>query len=144
MNRWQKIAWYNLIVIAISLTLSGTAIGVLALLVGMPKAIGGLGLLGFLGFLGLSPVLFRKKRGEVDFDERDRLINYRAILGAYSMLWLVLTAACMIPFFIIGPSGSISVCWLPLMLFTISITLTLVHSMGILIQYGRGGEGKKS
>jgi hypothetical protein len=50
----------------------------------------------------------------------------------------------MIPWSIIGPSGSISVNVLPIMLFGIGITLTLVHSLVILVQYGWGGkDGEK-
>ena len=85
----------------------------------------------------LEPILFRGKRNQVSFDERDQLINYRAVLGAYSVFWLVFTAACMIPWSIIGPSGSISVNVLPIMLCGIGIALTLVHSVATIIQYGR-------
>jgi len=94
--------------------------------------------MGITGLMGLSPILYKKERGKVSFDERDELINYRAVLAAYSVFWLVFTAACMIPWSIIGPSGSISVNVLPIMLFGIGITLALVHSLVILIQYGRG------
>ena len=64
MNRWQKIAWYNLIIIFVSFSLTAAVVGILALKYGMPKALGGLGALGTLGLLGLSPVLFREKKGE--------------------------------------------------------------------------------
>ncbi len=141
MNRMQKIAWYNVIVIAVTLFLSGTVVGVLAMKVGMPGALGGLGCLGTLGLLGLSPFLFRRGCDKVDFDERDTLVNYKANLAAYSAFWLVFTAACMIPWFIIGPSGLISVNVLPLMLCGIGVTLTLIHSLAILVQYGRGSKG---
>ena len=144
MNRWQKIAWFNLTVIATTLILCAIAVGILATIVGMPKALAGLGLLGIFGLMGLSPILFREKQNQVPFDERDQLINYRAVLGAYSVFWLVFTAACMIPWVIIGPSGSISVNVLPIMLGGIGITLTLIHSLAILIQYGRIGKGEKS
>jgi len=146
MNRWQKIAWFNLIVIGTALVVTGVAVGVVYFWVGMPKALGGLGFLGICGVMGLSPFLFKKKKIQagVDFDERDRLINYRAVLGAYSVLWIVLTAACMVPFFILGPRGSVPVITLPLMLCGVGITLTLVHSIGTLIQYGRRGKGEKS
>jgi len=144
MNRWHKIAWYNVIVIVASLFLSGTVISILAITVGMPKAMGGLGCFGTLGLLGLSPLLFKKGRSKVDLDERDRLINYRAILAAYSIFWLVFTAVCMVPWFILGPNGSISVNVLPLILVGIGVTLELMHSIAILVQYGRGGKGGKS
>jgi len=143
MNRWQKIAWFNLIVIVTTLALSSLAVGVLSIIVGMPKALAGLGALGIFGLMGLSPILFRQKQNQVPFDERDQLINYRAVLGAYSVFWLVFTGACMIPWVIIGPSGSISVNALPIMLVGVGITLELVHSMAIIIQYGWGGKGEK-
>ena len=88
MNRMQKIAWYNMIVIVAALTASGATVGLLAIFFGMPKALGGLGFLGIAGFMGLSPVLFRKKQGDVDFDERDLLIYRKAIIVAYSIFWL--------------------------------------------------------
>ena len=144
MNRWLKIAWYNVIVISATLIVTGILVGALAIKVGMPKALGGLGCLGFLGLLGLSPILFRKGSDKVDFDERDIFINFRAILAAYSIFWLVFTAACMIPWFIIGPAGSISVNVLPLMLCGICVALTLVQSIATLIQYGWAGKGEKS
>ena len=140
MNRFQKLAWFTLIVILIALTLSAIAVSVLYFVVDLPmqRALGGFGFMGITGLIGLSPVLYKKERGKVSFDERDELINYRAVLAAYSVFWLVFTAACMIPWSIIGPSGSISVNVLPIMLFGIGITLALVHSLVILIQYGRG------
>ena len=143
MNRWQKIAWFNLIVISATLALTGIVVAVLAVKVGMPKAWGGLGMLGFFGLMGLSSVIFRKDKGKVGFDERDQLINYRAVLGAYSFFWLIFTAVCMIPFFILGPGGSISVRMLPFMLVGICISLQLVHSVAILVQYGRERKGAK-
>jgi hypothetical protein len=140
MNRFQKLAWFNLIVILIALILSAIAVSVLYFVVDLPirPALGGVGFMGITGLMGLSPVLYKKERGKVSFDERDELINYRAVLAAYSVFWLVFTAACMIPWSIIGPSGSISVNVLPIMLFGIGITLALVHCLVILVQYGRG------
>jgi len=136
MNRWQRIARFNVIVIAASLTLSGGTVAVLTGVVGMPRALAGLGLLGILGLTGLSPMLFRGKENHVSFDERDQLINYRAVLVAYSIFWPIITAACMIPWFIIGRSGSIPVWYLLILLGGIWITLTVVHSVVILLQYG--------
>ena len=140
MNRWQKIAWFNLAVITGTLILTGITIAILSAVAGMPKALCGLGFLGFFGFMGLSPLIFRNKGGQVEFDERDRLFNMRAVLGAYSLFWLIFTAACMVPWFIIGPSGSIPVNVLPMMLMAIAMILTLVHSVLILVQYGRKGK----
>jgi len=144
MNRSQKIARFNLIVILTALILSGTAICAAYFAVGLPiqRAFGGFGFMGICGLMGLSPLLYKKERDKVGFDERDQLINYRAVLAAYSVFWLVFTAACTIPWWIIGPSGSISVNVLPIMLFGIGITLVLAHSLVILVQYGWGAKEK--
>ncbi|MHC4621869.1 MAG: hypothetical protein ACYTEQ_29370 [Planctomycetota bacterium] len=136
MNRWQKIAWYNVVVIVVTLALTGVVVGLLAFVVGMPLAYVGLGLLGFLGLLGLSPILFRAKPGEVPFDERDRLIGRRAAVAGFGSAFLVVGLACMMPFFILGPRASISVVWLPLIFGGAGISQWLAHSVVILAQYG--------
>lgn len=136
MNRWQRIAWYNVIVIGVTLALTGVVVALLAFVVGMPLAYVGLGLLGFLGLLGLSPILFRAKPSEVPFDERDTLISRRAALGGFGSAYLVVGLACMMPFFILGPRASISVGWLPLIFAGAGVSQGLAHSIAILAQYG--------
>ena len=140
MNRVQKIALYNLIVIIASLTITGAAVGILSIVHGMPKALAGLGLLGIAGLIGLSPILFRKKRGQLDFDERDLLIFRRATLAAYSIFWVSFTAACMIPWLVLDCGATIRVVVLPCMLAGGFIIVQLVQSIAILVQYGRGGK----
>jgi len=140
MNRAQKIALYNLIVIMTSLTITVIAIGSLAIVYGIPKALGGLGFLGTAGFIGLSPILFRKKRGHLDLDERDLLIYSKASLVAYSLFWVLFTAACIVPWLILKTGASIPVIVLPCMLAIGFITVQFVQSVAILIQYGRKGK----
>jgi len=144
MNRAQKIALYNLIVIIASLTITGAAIGILAIVYGMPKALGGLGFLGIGALIGLSRILFRKKRGEISFDERDLLIYNRASLVAYSVFWVLFTAACMIPWWILETGASIRVVVLPCMLAGGFVIVQLIQSIAILVQYGWTGKGEKS
>ena len=138
MNRQQKIALYNLTVIAASLTLSGATVGILTILHGMPKALGGLGFLGIAVLIGLLPFLFRQKRGEVSFDERDLLIQSRASLVAYSVFWVFFTAACMIPWLVFDCGATIRVVLLPCMLAGGFIMVQLVQSVAILVQYRLG------
>lgn len=132
MNAAQKFAWANLAIIGVVIILSVMVSALFGSGRGVP-------LIGLLGLLGISSSVFQKKRrkGGVFFDERDQLICQRSLDVAYSVFWPVFAAACMIPFFIIGPSGSIPVVVLPMMLGGIGITLTLVQSVAILIQYGR-------
>ena len=140
MNRMQKIAWFNLIVIVTTLTASGAAVRLLAIFFGMPIALAGLGFLGIAGFMGLSPVLFRKKQGEVDFDERDVLIHRKGTVVAYSIFWLFFTAACMVPYLVLGFRATIRIVVLPIMLGSGYVIFQLTQSIVILILYGKGGK----
>jgi len=142
MNRWQKIAWFNLTVIVVSLVLTGATIGTLTITAGMPRALGGLGLLGLCGLLGLEPVLFRKKRGQptVDFDERDLLIGRKAALGAFTVSYIYFVSVCMIIWFVVGSGGVIRVVVLPLIVAGGFITSQLVRSIATLVQYSKGGK----
>ena len=146
MNRTQKMAWFMLIVIVAALTLSVAAVGVLYLVLGfsIPRALGGLGFLGVAGLGGLVPLLFKKDKNKVQYDERDLLILNMASLAAYSIFWFLFVLAAMIPFFVLGPKGTISVKYLPAMVFGGMITVMLVQSIVTLEQYGWRNKGEKS
>jgi len=144
MNRAQKIAWSLVIAISLGFVLSCIAVAILYVKVGMPKALAGLGFFGIAGLGGLSPLFFRKDKGNVVFDERDKLIKKRAALAGFGTSYLIVGLACMIPFFILGPKASISVSWLPYIFGGVGLNMFFVHSIAILIQYGRGGkDGEK-
>ena len=136
MNKWQKIAWYNIFIIIFAFILTGVCVGVLTIKYGMPKALSGLGMLGTLGLLGLSGLIFKKKKHNVEFDERDRLIFYKSIQITFAIFWPLFTAACMVPWFIIRPNNLISINVLPIILGAVGITLIVVQSIATLIQYG--------
>jgi hypothetical protein len=146
MNRMQKIAWFSLIVILIALTLSIITVGVLYFIVGLPmrRALGGFGFIGIVGLTGLSPILFRKGKEQVSFDERDFLIHKKVLLAAYSIFWFLFVLASMIPFFVLGPKGTISVTYLPAMVFGGMVTVMLVQSVVTLEEYGWRNKGEKS
>jgi hypothetical protein len=144
MNRAQKIALYNLIVIVATLTIVGAAVGILYILYGMPKALGGVGLVVISFVMGLSPILFRKKRGQSSFDERDLLISRKATIAAYFTSWVFFTAACMVPWLVLECGATIRVVLLPCILVGGTFVFIFVHSIAILVQYGLGGKGEKS
>ena len=144
MNRAQKIAWSLVIAISLGFAISCIAIAILYVKVGMPKALAGLGFMGIAGLGGFSPLIFQTEKGKVTLDERDRLINRRAALAGFGTSYLLVGLACMIPFFILGPKASISVSWLPYIFGGVGLNMFFVHSVAILIQYGRGGkDGEK-
>jgi hypothetical protein len=86
-SAFQKVAWFNLAVVAATLVVVVALIPVL----GTTRAHGGFGLLGLLGF---AP-LFLLRGGQVLGDERDLMIVGRAGLIAFWIFWLAFVAACM-------------------------------------------------
>lgn len=138
MSRLQKIARFNLIVILTALALSAVAIGVLYFVVGLPlqRALGGFGFIGICGLAAFSPLLYKKESGKVNVDERDLLIQKKASLGAYTIFWCLFVLAAMIPFFVLGPDGTVSVKYLASMVFGGMATVILVQSIVTLEEYG--------
>jgi len=144
MNRAQKTARFNLIVILTALSLSTIAVGVLYFVVDLPmrRAVGGFGFIGICGLMGLSPLLYKKEGGKVSFDERDLMIMRNASLGAYSIFWFLFVLAAMIPFFVLGPKGMVSVKYLAAMVFGGMIIVVLVQSVITLEAYGWSEKGE--
>ncbi len=89
MSASQRNAWFNLIVVLVSVAL---VVG-LSVVFGWPKAIGGFGTLGLLGF---GPLFYRRRGGKVVVvDERDAAIQRRSIVIGYGVFWLVFVAVCL-------------------------------------------------
>jgi hypothetical protein len=138
MNRMQKIAWFNLIVVSLALGLSVVAFSIGYLFLGAPahRAAAGFGFMGIMGFSGLTPLLFKKNQGKVQFDERDTAIQRKAVGFAYAIFWVLFVAAAMIPWFIIGPNGTITTNYLPWMVFGGMCVVMLLQSIVTLNEYG--------
>ena len=139
MNRAQKIAWCFVIIISLAFIISLIAISLLQAKYGMPKALLGFSFMGIAGLAGVAPLFIKKDKGQVKFDERDKQINIRAAWAGFASSYLVFGLACMIPFSVLGPKATISVNWLPYIFGTGGLVMFFVHSVAILIQYGKGG-----
>ena len=137
MNRMQKMAWSMVIATLLGVVASAVAVALLYAKVGMPKALAGLAGMSLAGLGGLSPLIFRKDRGNITFDERDRLIKRRAALAGFGTAYMLVGLACMIPFFILGPKATISVRWLPLIFMGAGMSHFFAFSVAIVVQYGR-------
>jgi len=138
MNRAQKIAWFSLIMLTLALGLSFIAVNVLYFGFGQPmrRAAGGFGFIGIMGLSALAPVLFKKDKGKVELDERDLLIKNKAMLATYLGFWPIFVIAAMVPFFIYGPDGVVSVKYLCGMVFGGMFIVILVQSLVTLQEYG--------
>ena len=137
MNRAQKTAWLLVITISAGFVLSCIAVVILYIISGMPTALAGFAFMAVAGLGGLGPSIFKKDKGNVTFDERDKLIKEKAKLAGFTASFLFAGLACMTPFFIFGPKTSISVSWLPNIWAGTFLTAFFVHSVAILVQYGR-------
>jgi hypothetical protein len=142
MNKAQKIAWFNLIVISLALGLSVVAFCIFHFVFGLPpnRAAAGFAFIGIMGFAGLSPILFRKDKSKVQFDERDLIIHRKSTIVAYSVFWVLFVAAAMVPWGIIGPNGTITVNYLPWMVFGGMCVVMLLQSIVMLNEYGWKGK----
>jgi hypothetical protein len=138
MNRAQKTAWFTLIVLAFASGLSLAAFCAGYFVLGVPanRAAAGFGFIGIMGFLGLIPILFRKDGDKVQCDERDLAIHRKATIAAYAAFWVLFVAAAMVPWFIVGPNGTITVNYLPWMVFGGWFVVMLVQAFVTLQQYG--------
>jgi hypothetical protein len=145
MNRIQKMAWWVLVWVSAGVFSASIATAFL-LFIGVPWTIAraGLGFLGITGFGGFGPLIFKKDKGKITCDERDRLINSRAAVAGFASAFLVTGLACMLPFFILRPQATISVGWLPWIFMAAGLTSFFVHAVAILIQYGREPKGETS
>ena len=138
MNRYQKIAWLNLIVITATILVTSIAIAVEFRIRGYSTI--GLFFLGPLLLLKFTPHMFKmpQSRGGVVSDERDDLILRRAVSHAWAAFWWVFAGPCFVLWFIIGPQNSVPTIALPLMALGAGLFLKIACSVAILVQYGRG------
>ncbi len=146
MNRAQKMAWFSLTMVTLAFGLSLISVGVLHFGYGLPmrRAVGGFGFIGIMGFSALAPQLFKKDKDKVMLDERDLLIKNKATMAAYCSFWPIFVIAAIVPFFIYGPDGMVSVKYLCGMVFGGMFVVILVQSLVTLQEYGWRGKGDKS
>ena len=139
MNRYQKIAWFNLIVIAVTIIVTSIAIAVEFHIRGYSTI--GLFSVAILVLLKFTPFLFKKpeSRSGVVCDERDDLILARAVSYAWAAFWWVFVGLCFLLWFIVGPENSVPTMALPLLALAGGLVHKIACSVAILVQYGRGG-----
>jgi hypothetical protein len=103
--------------------------------IGFSRAGGVLGLMGFLGF-GLL-FYWRKGKGEVLADERDRAIQQKAFQIGFAIFWTLFVLGCVGASLILGDKGAIPVRDLPTIMFLAWGIWQGAMSTAVLIQYRR-------
>jgi hypothetical protein len=132
----QKIAVFNLVVLGTASLLTVVAMTILYCYFDWRIASAGLGFMGIMGFAGLSPFLFKKGDEKVACDERDILINRTAALGGFvsAYVWFCLVGTL---FMFLFKSEVLRKFGLPVLIAGGALIVGIVHSIMILIQYGR-------
>ena len=145
MNRWQKIAWFNLFVIVAGSVISVVAAGTLPPDERLmpPNRVTVVIVISFV-LVGMSKTIFRKADKGVDFDERDGQIHRRAKLFGWTGCGLGMAATIMVCYIAVGPRGSFPPLALPVIPLVGVGLYMIVGSVAALIQYGWGGkDGEK-
>ncbi|MBN1972003.1 MAG: hypothetical protein JW787_00065 [Sedimentisphaerales bacterium] len=145
MNRYEKLAWWNLIVITFTIIITTAAIAIEFHIRGYSTL--GIYFLAPLILLQYNRYLFNKPQsaGGVVSDERDSFIVQRATSFAYKSFWFVfLTSSIAVHIFKGWGRGSVPSGILPLMAIGGALFMKIMCSVSILVQYGRGGKGEKS
>jgi hypothetical protein len=142
MNRYQKLAWWNLIVITFTIIITTAAIAIELRIRGYSTL--GIYFLAPLVLLRLNAFLFKKPQSEggVLSDERDSFIVKRAVSFAYTTFWIIFILSGFLLFILIGPRSTVPTIMLPLMVFGGAVFVKILCSAAILVQYGKGDKGE--
>ena len=143
MNKFQKMAWFNLTALIVILIASSVFILWLVSKDGttnLAKHLAGLSGLWFLVIIPLmisSEVWAKKQRAnEVSFDERDLLIQVRSLLIGT----LGIFGTFLYEWWLVVPPDGLAVIWLPILLASAALIGGVVYSIAILAQYHLGGK----
>jgi len=145
MNRYQKLAWFNIIVIVATIVITTAGIAIEIRWRGY-STIAPWFFVAILLLLRLKPYLFWKPESEggVVSDERDSLIVQKAASFAYKTFWFVLLFSSFAVHVFKGGRGSVPVITLPLMACGGALFMMIMCSVSILVQYSQGNKGEQS
>jgi putative Mn2+ efflux pump MntP len=140
MNRTQKAALYSLILCLMCLAFGLFMLLELVFLKTMYCQIHRFYCVLILIAIGIGlPVMFRKQSSkEVESDERDKLIQLKAVLAASVAGCIFLAAAVLICRFAVGLSGTISIWAMTLINMLVFLLAMMVYWIAILLQYYTG------
>jgi len=93
---------------------------------------------------GILITCFKKDKGDITFDERDKLIEKNANLASFGAVYLFVILMSFLPIGILGEEASIPVTWCPVLLIGAGFCQAFAQSIATLIQYGREQKGEKS
>ena len=137
MNRTQKMALMTVICAGAGLVFSIIAVAILYFKIGFPRAQAGFAFMALAGFAGLAPVIFKKGKGIVVFDERDRMIQLHSTKAGFTASYLIFGCLAMGIWIIKGHDQMVDVNVLPQIWMASAISAFFVQSLTTLILYGK-------
>jgi len=84
----------------------------------------------------ISITCFKKDKGAIAFDERDKLVEKNANLAGFGAVYLYVILMSFLPIVILGGEASIPVTWCPVLLIGAGFCQAFAQSIAYLIQYG--------
>jgi hypothetical protein len=148
MNRRQKIAWFQLAVVGLfavaSIILSGLFVRKYEY--GFLEAwwFGSGYMIPFVALTVFAPIFLRKKKRQIDFDERDLMIDRQAMVIAFGSTYAFFIAVCFTTWVVAGFDKPIPAYWLIRIVLGGWVTSVVAHALTTLVCYGRGGkDGEK-
>ena len=134
MNRLQKYAWYQLIVLILWIVITATVGAVIyyrnldGRLITFPLLFG--------IFIHFDRVFFPLKPGRVEYDERDAMIKQRAMNIAHGIFYYAFVFGSLIAYLILGPMNSMPVSVFVIMILFGAVLLRLSWSVAVIVLYG--------
>jgi hypothetical protein len=140
MNKTQRTALVNLIAFVIMLTFGLFLLGEILILKTLVYRVHYFYALviAIITVLGLLFIFKKQSPGEVEHDERDKIIQLKAALASFVSVWILIAATLFIARSIAGIEGEISIWLLTLVNLVIFLAAMVVYSASIMIQYGFG------
>jgi uncharacterized integral membrane protein len=135
----QKLAWFNLTVFAGAVVSYAIAVPLLAWYFHRTLAaasLPSLGMFGLCGFWGFGDLICSPRK----LDERETLINQRAMMTGFVLFWLVWVLSCMGVWAVltyIRHQDVVPVILLPILVFAGGIVCVVTRAIATLVQYKR-------
>ncbi len=141
MNRWQKIAWFNLVVVIAGFVFSFVAAATLpAEQRFKPPNRVTVVIIVTLAAVAATKLIFKKTANQVDIDERDRQIRRKVAGPMYIAFAVGATIAAMTCVYAVGPAGTMTPMVAPIIPLVGVAAGIVVESVATLVLYGRGGK----
>ncbi len=140
MNRLQKIAWYQLVILILWMAVIAAVAATIyyknlnhKLLI-FPLLFG--------VFIQFDRAFFPLRPGKIEYDERDAMIKQKALNFAYTIFWYAFVFGSLITYLILGPTNHMPTGIFVIMILGGAVLLRFVWSITVIVLYGINSKQK--